>query len=163
MKIISNTGPIIGLAKIDLLFLLNQIASEVLIPPMVHRELMGKIGPETEQIDKALREFLKVTDLKPLDPTVEIAISALDEGEREVISLVSTTPGHVLILMDDRAGREAAEKLNIPVSGLVGILLLAKEKGIVGRIGPLLMELRDKGYWLSDEVVQAAKRFAGEI
>jgi predicted nucleic acid-binding protein len=96
MKIISNTGPIIGLAKIDLLFLLNQIASEVLIPPMVHRELMGKIGPETEQIDKALREFLKVGDLKPLDPAVEIAISALDEGEREVISLASTTPGHVL-------------------------------------------------------------------
>ena len=163
MKIISNTGPIIGLAKIDLLFLLNQIASEVLIPPMVHRELMGKIGPETEQLDKALREFLKVGDFKPLDPAVEIAISALDEGEREVISLASTTPGHVLTLMDDRAGREAAEKLNIPVSGLVGILLLAKEKGIVGRIGPLLMELHDKGYWLSDEVVQAAKRFAGEI
>ena len=65
--------------------------------------------------------------------------------------------------MDDRAGREAAEKLNIPVSGLVGILLLAKEKGIVARIGPVLMELRDKGYWLSDEVVQAAKRSAGEI
>ena len=60
MKIISNTGPIIGLAKIDLLFLLNQIASEVLIPPMVHRELMGKIRHETEQIDKALNEFLKV-------------------------------------------------------------------------------------------------------
>jgi predicted nucleic acid-binding protein len=59
MKIISNTGPIIGLAKIDLLSLLNQIASEVLIPPMVHRELMGKAGLETAQIDKALRDFLR--------------------------------------------------------------------------------------------------------
>src|SRR3972149_6070466 len=110
MKIISNTGPIIGLAKIDLLFLLNQIASEVLIPPMVHRELMGKAGPETAQIDKALRDFLKVADLKPLNPTVEKAISALDEGEKEVIGLASKTSGHILTLMDDRAGREAAAK-----------------------------------------------------
>jgi len=162
MKIISNTGPIIGLAKIHLLFLLNQIASEVLIPPMVHRELMGKAGPETAQIDKALRDFLKVAGLKPLNPTVEKAISALDEGEKEVIGLASKTSGHILTLMDDRAGREAAAKLNIPVSGLVGILVLAKEKGIVKKIGPLLLELRDKGYWLSDEVLQTARRLAGE-
>ncbi len=38
MKIISNTGPLIGLAKIDCLSILKMIASEVLIPPMVHRE-----------------------------------------------------------------------------------------------------------------------------
>jgi len=36
MKIISNTGPIIGLAKIDRLFILKNIASEVVIPPMVY-------------------------------------------------------------------------------------------------------------------------------
>ncbi len=162
MKIASNTGPIIGLAKIDLLFLLNQIASEVLIPPMVRRELMGKTGPETAQIDKALKEFLKVADLKTLNPAVEIAISTLDEGEREVIGLASTTSGDILILMDDRAGREVAEKLNIPVSGLVGILLLAKEKGILEKIGPLLVELRDKGYWLSDNVLQTAQSLAKE-
>jgi len=162
MKIASNTGPIIGLAKIDILFLLNQIASEVLIPPMVRRELMGKTGPETAQIDKALKEFLKVADLKPLDPAVEIAISTLDEGEREVIGLASTTPGDILILMDDRAGREVAERLNIRVSGLVGILLLAKAKGILEKVGPLLGELRYRGYWLSDDVLQTAKRLAKE-
>ena len=54
MKIVSNTGPIIGLAKIGLLFILNQMASEVLIPPMVHKELLGKIGGESEQIVRRL-------------------------------------------------------------------------------------------------------------
>ena len=39
MKIISNTGPIIGLAKIDKLSLLKELAEEVLIPPLVYREL----------------------------------------------------------------------------------------------------------------------------
>jgi len=163
MKIVSNTGPIIGLGKIGLLFLLNQLASGVIIPPTVRRELLGKIGPEMEQIDKALNEFLKVADLKPLDPAVGIAISSLDDGEREVIGLASTMSGDILLLIDDRAGREVAKGLNISVSGVVGILLLAKEKGMVGKISPLLEELRDKGYWLSDEVVQAARKLAGEV
>jgi len=163
MKIVSNTGPIIGLGKIGLLFLLNQIASEVIIPPTVRRELLGKIGPETEQIDKALNEFLKVADLKPLDPAVEIAISSLDEGEREVIGLASTMSEEILLLIDDRAGREVAKGLNIPVSGVVGILLLARGKGMLENISPLLQELRDKGYWLSEEVLHTAKRLAGEM
>ena len=163
MKIVSNTGPIIGLGKIGLLFLLNQIASEVIIPPTVRRELLGKIGPEMEQIDKALNEFLKVADLKPLDRAVEIAISSLDDGEREVIGLASTMSGDILLFIDDRAGREVAKGLNISVSGVVGILLLARGKGMLGKISPLLDELRDKGYWLSDQVLQAAKRLAGEI
>jgi predicted nucleic acid-binding protein len=163
MKIVSNTGPIIGLAKIGLLFLLNQLASEVIIPPTVRRELLGKTGSETEQIDKALNEFLKVADLKPLDPAVEIAISSLDEGEKEVIGLASTMSGDVLLLIDDRAGRDVAKGLNISLSGVVGILLVAREKGMLEKISPLLEELRDKGYWLSDEVLQAARRVAGEI
>ena len=163
MKIVSNTGPIIGLGKIGLLFLLKQLASEVIIPPTVRRELLGKIGPEMEQIDKALNEFLKVANLKPLDPAVEIAISSLDDGEREVIGLASTMSGDILLLIDDRAGREVAKGLNIAASGVVGILLLAREKGLLEKISPLLEELRDKGYWLSDEVLQVAKRLAGEM
>ena len=52
MRIVSNTGPIIGLAKIDRLSILKDIASEIIIPPMVHRELLGKTGIESERIDK---------------------------------------------------------------------------------------------------------------
>ena len=81
MRIVSNTGPIIGLAKIDLLFLLAKLASEVLIPPMVHRELLGKIGSESGQIDKALEQFLRVRELPPLDSVIETSIAGLDEGE----------------------------------------------------------------------------------
>ncbi len=46
MKIVSDTGPIIGLAKIGRIFLLKDLAAEVLIPPFVHRELYGEIGTE---------------------------------------------------------------------------------------------------------------------
>jgi predicted nucleic acid-binding protein len=64
--------------------------------------------------------------------------------------------------MDDRAGRQAARKLGVPVTGVVGLLLLAKEKGLVQRVEPLLEELRESGYWLSDEIVEAAMKLAEE-
>jgi len=163
MRIVSNTGPIIGLAKIDLLFLLTKLASEVLIPPMVHRELLGKIGSESGQIDEALKQFLRVRELPPLDSVIETSIAGLDEGERQVIGLASTIKEDVLVLIDDHAGREVAKMLNISFSGLVGILLLAKEKGALEKIGPVLDELRAQGYWLSDKVIEVAKELSGEV
>jgi predicted nucleic acid-binding protein len=162
MKMISNTSPIIGLAKIGRISLLQSIAEEVLIPPLVYRELLGKIGSESEQIDQALNDFIRITDIMPLETTTESAVADLDEGEKQAIALAATVKGDVLLLLDDRAGRQVAEKLNIPTTGLIGILLLAKEKELVENVVPLIEELRDKGYWLSDEVVDVARRLAGE-
>lgn len=66
------------------------------------------------------------------------------------------------MLIDDHVGREVAEKLNIPTTGLIGILLLAKEKGILKNIGSLIDALREQGYWISDEIANIAKHLAGE-
>ena len=90
MKIVSDTGPLIGLAKIDCLSILKNIATEVLIPPMVHRELLGKVGIESEKIDNALNDFIHITDLKPLDLTTKEALADLDEGEGQAIGLAFT-------------------------------------------------------------------------
>lgn len=162
MKIVSNTGPLIGLAKIDRLSILKDIASEVIIPPMVHRELLGKTGIESERIDNALNVFINVVELKSLDSAIEDALADLDEGERQAIALASTFSKDIILQLDDRAGRLVAEKLNIPTTGLIGILLLAKEKGILENIGLLIDELRSQGYWISDEVADLAKDLAGE-
>lgn len=162
MKVVSNTGPLIGLAKINQLFLLKNLYPDVLIPPMVHRELLGKVGNESDQIDSALQDFINVTELKNLNPATESVLSGLDEGEKQAIGLASTVKEDVLLLLDDRAGREVAKKLNISTTGLIGILLLAKEKGLIKNITSLIQSIRNNGYWLSDEVIDVSKRLAGE-
>lgn len=162
MKVISNTGPIIGLAKIGKITLLKNIAEEVLIPPFVHKELFGKVGMETEYIDHALNDFIITAIPKPLEPATESVIAELDEGEKQAISLAYTSGSDVLLLLDDRAGRQVAEKLDIPTTGLIGVLLLAKEKGLVDNVLTLVAELRKNGYWLSDKVMEVVKKIAGE-
>jgi hypothetical protein len=163
VKIVADTGPIIGLAKIGRISLLKKLATEVLIPPFVHKELYGKIGLESDQIDLALSDFINVVDLESLELKVdEQPLINLGQGEKQSILLASTLQGDALLLIDDRAGRQAAQSLNISMIGLVGFLLLSKEQGFIDNVGSLLQELRDAGYWLSDEVIAAARKFAEE-
>lgn len=162
MKLVSDTGPIIGLAKINRIYLLKNLAEEVIIPPMVYKELFGKTGAESTQIENALHDFIRIKNELPLDKTTAMILADLDEGEKQAIALSSVSEGNVLLLIDDRAGRAAADKLNVPSTGLIGILLLSKEKGLIEKVVPLIENLRHNGYWLSDEVMEIAKNLAGE-
>jgi predicted nucleic acid-binding protein len=162
VKIVADTGPIIGLAKIGRVSLLKKLATEVLIPPIVHKELYGKIGSESDQIDQALSDFIHVVELGSLELNLDEPLTNLGEGEKQSIFLASTLKREVLLLIDDRAGRQAADSLNISKIGLVGILLLAKKKGLIDNVVSLLHELRAEGYWLSDEVVAVARKLAEE-
>ena len=162
MKIVSDTGPLIGLAKISKIHLLRNIAEEVLIPPMVHRELLGKIGDEADQIDLALRDFIQIKKIPALGQEAESALSGLGEGEKQAIGLAYQLDNDVILLLDDRAGRQVAARLNIFTTGLIGLLLVAKEKGFVESVGTHIKELRDNGYWLSDDIMKTASKLAGE-
>jgi predicted nucleic acid-binding protein len=124
VKIVADTGPIIGLAKIGQISLLKKLATEVLIPPIVHKELYGKIGSESDQIDQALSNFVHVVELGSLELNIDEPLINLGEGEKQCIFLASTLKKEVLLLIDDRAGRQAADNLKISKIGLVGILLL---------------------------------------
>ena len=162
MKIVSDTGPIIGLAKIGKIILLKNIADEVIIPPMVYKELFGKIGPESNEIDQALNTFIMVKRDMAVEEAVKIELAGLGEGEKQAIGLASRLDNDVILLLDDRAGREVAARLNIFTTGLIGLLLVAKEKGLVESVGTLIKELRNNGYWLSDDIMKTAIELAGE-
>jgi predicted nucleic acid-binding protein len=162
VRIVSNTGPIIGLAKIGKIGLLKSLAREVIIPPFVQKELFGKIGSETVHIETALDTFMRVMPVNVSMPSTERTLAELDEGEREAVALAFALGKDVLLLMDDYAGRQAAKSLQIHITGLVGLLVLAKQRGLVEKVGSLLEELRNAGYWLSDEIVEIARKLAGE-
>jgi predicted nucleic acid-binding protein len=64
--------------------------------------------------------------------------------------------------MDERLGRAAGRRLGLSVTGSAGVLITAKERGLVSAVRPLLDGIRQRGYWLSDELVDAAARLAHE-
>jgi len=160
MTAVCNTGPLIALAKVDQLHLLEQLFGPVHIPPTVHRELLAKSGPEAARLDEALARFIKIAPALQLQPEVEIATLRLGAGEQQAVALAYELKA--LLVIDDRLGRNAARRLGLSVTGLAGVLIRAKEKGFIPGVRSLLDEIRRQGYWLSDELLDAAAKRAGE-
>ncbi len=70
-------------------------------------------------------------------------------------------PGSTAVV-DDRAARACAQVFGVPVIGTVGILLKAKQAGLVSQIEPELMRLQEVGSLVSVRLLTQALRLAGE-
>jgi hypothetical protein len=162
MILVADTGPLIGLAKIQRIQLLESLTGTVLIPPAVRREFLGHRGPEVSLLEEAVDELLHVEP--PGDPSreVEEATTSLDAGERAAIVLAKADEPDAVLVMDDQAGRQVARQLDLPVTGLIGVLLRLKEMEEIDEVTPHLETVRERGYWLSDEIIATARRMAGE-
>ncbi len=161
MTVVTNTGPLIILAKIDQLSLLQQLFTDITIPPAVRRELMAKSGGiETHRLDTALTQFIEITAKPELPPTVQVATGHLDAGEQHAIALAHAK--NRVLIIDERLGRQAARQLGLTVTGSVGVLIEGKQRGYIPAVIPLLRTARQKGYWLSDELIAIAAKMAGE-
>jgi hypothetical protein len=66
------------------------------------------------------------------------------------------------ILLDETKARLAAELLGFRYIGTIGLLLLAKKNEQVAKIRPLLDELREKKFYISERVYQLTLEEAGE-
>lgn len=160
VKIVADTGPIIALAKVDRLTLLETLFGAIAIPAGVKEELLAKQSPESRRIRQALTAFIKPVPLNEPTPKVRLATQNLDAGEAEAVALAAQHNSPLLI--DDTAGRKAALQLGVAVIGTVGILLRAKQTGHVALVLPILSELRKQGYWFSDELLEQASLLANE-
>ncbi|MBN1483472.1 MAG: DUF3368 domain-containing protein [Chloroflexia bacterium] len=92
---------------------------------------------------------------------VEVLLDELDLGEAETIVLAREI-GADWVLMDERKGRRKLAQMEMPKVGTVGILLKAKQIGILSTIRPELEKLRHQGFSISQAVIEAVLRQAGE-
>lgn len=105
-KVVSNSSPIIHLAKIGKLSLLREYFNTIMVPESVFKECVaeGKDRKEVEAVKKA--EWIRVAEVQD-KKLVKLLQSSLDDGESEAIAL-SLESGADLILLDDSAAREKA-------------------------------------------------------
>lgn len=66
------------------------------------------------------------------------------------------------LVIDERLGRQAARQLGLTVTGSIGVLIEAKQRGYIPAVRPLLEAARRQGYWLSDELIAIATKMASE-
>jgi uncharacterized protein len=157
--VVSNTTPIISLALIQKLDLLQQLYGEVWIPSAVESEIVaGGMRAGARELKSA--SYILTKSLR--DSSRADLLSDLDRGEAEVIALALECNAD-LVIIDERLGRLHAQRLKIPLTGVLGVLLRAKQRGLLAELKPLIMQLRQAGIRLSDDVVARALMISGEI
>lgn len=131
MKVVVNATPLIALALIERMGLLEQMFAQVLVPTAVYEEVTvtGTGRPGADEITRAY--WLWVVSPEAV-PTIEPMLLGLDEGEPQVLLLArEVQPDWVLI--DERQARRVARAMGLPVKGTLGILPAAVLAGLLPR------------------------------
>jgi predicted nucleic acid-binding protein len=156
---VADAGPLIHLSWIDRLDLLPALFDRVAVPPAVRDEVL-RAAPDVPGV-AALRAafaagWLVVRPLAaPAD--VEPLLAELDRGEPEAIALMGEARADVLLL-DERRGRAHAQRLGLPTTGTLGVLRLARDRGLVPGVAPLLDELRRRGFRIGADLVERIRQ-----
>jgi len=117
----------------------------------------GASGIGITEFKKA--NWLQVTPLH--DPSRADLLSDLDRGEAEAIALTQELRAN-LVIIDERLARKHARRLGLKLTGTLGVLLEAKNRGYIGAIKPLIEQLVQGGIRLGEEVIAEALKLAKE-
>ena len=151
MIVVADASPLIALARIGRLELLHTSFGKLLVPEAVWREVVdaGLDKPGAGAVSQASWvERRAVTDTG----LVAVLGRDLGAGEAEAIVLAREV-GAGLVLMDERMGRAVARRLGLRVTGLVGVLIEARERGLLTDADAVVNDLQQRaGVWLSAEL-----------
>ena len=136
MIVISDTGPVTNLLQIERLYLLKELFQRIIIPIGVFAELSHI--PEQRLALEAL-DWVEVKEA-PQGELFNKLLETLDRGEAEAIALAVDSKAE-LLLIDERKGRGVADDLGIRKTGTLGILIRAKEKGLLSKVKPEMDKL----------------------
>lgn len=141
MIVISDTSAITNLAAIHNLQLLLQLYSQVMIPEAVYRELADIDPPVPGTLEVQRASWLEVREIVNREVVERLQDEVrLDSGESEAIAVALELNADML-LIDERRGRAKADRLGVRITGLLGILVEAKQKNLIVAVKPLIDEL----------------------
>lgn len=159
--IVSNTTPISNFLHIDKISVLSKLFGVVYIPEAVANEV--------SIVFSSYEEWQKCVDgeqiiIQPISNTIFVKqlVPFLHQGEAEAICL-SLEKKAKLCLIDDKDARTIAQLHNLPVTGTIGILLKAKETGLISSVKQLMDKLRaEHHFWIREDMYQKVLHLAKE-
>ena len=144
MIVVSDSGPLIALSRLGMLPILQELFGEIVIPEEVRKEV----------VEKAKR--VEVEGIKDL--SVDILSKEIERGEAEAIVLAKKLNAD-LLLLDEKIPREIAKSLGLQVAGTIALIYEALKRGVAqGDLEEIVLEMKRRGVWISEEIVREVKR-----
>jgi predicted nucleic acid-binding protein len=154
--IVCDAGPLIVLLKTNKLSILKDLFGTVNVPTAVYSEITVK------EWEKAL--FSKIEWINPLkvkkDNDYKLLEQLVDKGEAEAIILAKELKSP--LLADDAKARKYAILLNVEVIGTLGLLKLAKTRGVIPSVKAAIRDMLAEGYYIDGRLIAKLLDDVGE-
>ena len=162
MIVVSDSTALIGLSAINGLEWLRDIYSIVIIPQAVFREVVidGSGRPGSKEV--ATASWIQTKSIQnQTEKNYLMNIIGLDEGESEAI-ILATEIGADLLLVDDSDARRYAKEQQLKITGMIGVILAAKQLGLITSVRSQLSALITFGIFIDAKLFQEVCQRAGE-
>lgn len=150
MIVVADSGPLHYLILLEQAELLHRFYDQVIVPEAVLRELTADKAPHPVRGWLAKPpSWFHVQSVSSAD--LALVTAELDPGEREAITLAQLL-GADLLLIDEALGRAEARRRSLRVTGTLGILRAAAERGLI-HVPEVLARLRETSFYVDDKLI----------
>jgi len=158
MIIVSDSSPLISLAILNRLTILDQLFDKIYVPTAVYNEVVRRDKPHFQELNR-----FSVDRVKQIQNqfAVQLLLKDLDIGESEAIVLAKEN-NISDILIDEYKGRKIAIAHGLSPIGTIGVLVQAKKKGLIKELKPELDSLIANRRRISPNLYMKALGLAGE-
>jgi len=149
---VANSSPLIVFERVGRLDLLPSLMNHLFVPSAVRREVFGA---------NALPAWLTEKNLTQ-PAAARIASARLGAGEREAIALALEMSATELVI-DDLAARRLAQSLGLSIIGSLGLLIRAKNAGLISAVRPLMLAMQSDEFHIAENLFEGILKAAGEL
>jgi predicted nucleic acid-binding protein len=147
--IISDTSCLIILDNAEVLNLLKNLYGQVVITPQILKEF-----------NEPIPDWIVVRSVSDQNK-ISLLEMQVDLGEASAMALALEVKDCIVII-DDLKARRIAEKLNLRITGTMGIIISAKRKGLLPSVKPIIEKIKSSNFRISPELEAEVLRLAGE-
>jgi len=159
--VVADTSVILNLCCVQHERLLQPLFGRVVVPAEVASEFIRLSTAEARFTGLTLPVWIEI-EPGPHSVPREARTANLDAGETAAIALGLKLAADAL-LMDEKLGREVANRLGLRTIGILGVLLEARRRGLIPRVEAVLDRLEaEVGFWVAPALRQHVLRLAGE-
>jgi len=157
MILVADCSALVALSVCGSLNLLEQLFASVVVPETVYLEATQSDKKQAQALKTFLHGKVRQVNLE----TYVFLDAYADAGETEAMLLYKQLAADKL-LIDDKRGRKVAKINQISTIGSLGVLLVAKEKGLIVEVAPLLQQIEQSDIYLSPDLIATVLELAGE-
>lgn len=158
-EVVADTSPLQYLFQLGRLDLLQRLYGEVWVPTGVVAEIEAGIARGV--MLPLLSTLPWIRPRQAATGRILVLAPDLGVGEREVLALAAEL-SEPLVILDDSLARRFARRLSLPMTGTLGVLLKAKQLGLIDRLLPILDRLKSLNFRVDATTQAEVLALAGE-